>query len=228
MNAGLNRAISGCMVQEKRLQIISNNLSHIQQTGYKQERIAVGQKNYAAIVDEIKTDLGQGSPKETSNTLDLSLQGDGFFTVQTPGGIAYTRKGNFTCGRNSQLLTQEGFPVLGRRGAIIIKGNNIMVSQEGDIYVDDRKIDQLRIAAFADPSTVKRISPSLFQALNPNQEMRATGNVIHQGQIELSNVNMMKELVRMIEVTRNFESCQKVIQSIDNITGMAVNRVGKI
>ena len=228
MNAGLNRAISGLLAQEKRLQTISDNLSHIQQTGYKQDRVAFRQKNYAVIVDEIKADLAQGAPKETGNTLDLGLAGDGIFTVRTPFGIAYTRKGNFTRGRSGQLLTQEGFQVLGRKGPIKIRGNNIAITGEGDVFADNRKVDRLRIASFADPASVKKISPGLFQSTNLAQERRATGYVVNQGQIELSNVNMMQEVVRMIEVTRNFESCQKVVQSIDSITGLAVNKVGSV
>ncbi|MGA1869007.1 MAG: flagellar hook-basal body protein [bacterium] len=228
MNAGLNRAISGCLVQEKRLQTISDNLSHIQQTGYKQDRLAFRQKNYAAVVDEIKADLAQGAPKETGNTFDLGLAGDGFFTIRTPFGIAYTRKGNFTRGKDGQLLTQEGFQVLGQKGPLRVRGNTIIITKEGDVFSDNRRVDRLRIASFTDPASVKKITPGLFQVANPALERRARGYVIQQGQIELSNVNMMKEMVRMIEVTRNFESCQKAVQSIDSITGLAVNRVGSI
>ncbi|MCK5643913.1 MAG: flagellar hook-basal body protein, partial [Gammaproteobacteria bacterium] len=177
-----------------------------------------------------RTDFSPGQLKQTGNAFDLAIDGNGFFCIQTPGGVQYTRKGNFTLNHEGVLANQEGLPVLGNGGKIkFIDGKDFIVDKEGNISIDGEEIDTLKIVNFAVPHSLKKVGNTLFAPTGPGIiEEKAEGFGINQGFIELSNVNAIRVMLEMIEVLRGYESYKKVIQSVDDVTSKAINEVGQL
>lgn len=269
MDKGIYVALSGSVVQERRLNIISNNLANINSTGYKGD-ISVFER-YLKQPDSVNvpsqvssdvntqayvvspnhyTDFSQGPLIETNNNLDIALNGDGFFAVETPDGIRYTRNGNFKVGKDGMLTTQEGYPVLGGRegGAgepILINllsvsngRGELSVSPDGtistinqflgDIPLGIQRGAKIKIVDFPKPYELKKAGNGLYAPINGNiEELKAENVEVKQGFLERSNINTMKEMASMIEVVRGYESYQKVIQSYNDSTSKLVDEVGR-
>jgi len=243
-------AIFSSFIQDKRLDQIANNLANVNTAGYKQHRVvfdipastdlgnkvsmnsepvpAALLKNHSINFDVVG-DFSQGTIQHTGNSLDLALSGSGFFEIETPQGIRYTRNGNFTLNSEGKLVTQDGFPVIGENGNIIIKGNNISISPGGKISVDGRQIDSIKLIDFPKPYGLKRLKNSLYGLVNTNIKEEKSNEVeIKQGFLELSNINPISEMTRMINVMRSYESYQKVITMYDVITSKVVNELGRL
>lgn len=218
---------------------LSNNLSNASTTGYKAEHLyAAGQ----AAIDQTQVQSGQTTPalppvsvvidfskgliQGTDNSMDLRLENDGFFTVQTAKGLSYTRKGDFTLNSEGILVTQMGEPVMGENGPITAKGQNIVFGKDGKIEVDGSDVGKLRIVNFADLSTLSRMENGYFSSsANP---VKVDDPGVVQGAIEVSNVNVIREMVDMLDIQRSFEVYQKVIQSISDQDKISTSRVGKL
>jgi flagellar basal-body rod protein FlgG len=254
-------AASGALVQEMRLEVLSNNLANIETVGFKEDRSVFsnyisGDQNritnpdpefldseepltvfpYLPVNDHVKFEgtkinFSQGSIRQTGNRLDFALEGNGFFCVETPTGIEqYTRKGNFKLNGEGNLVTQDGLPVLGSRGASInIDGKDITVDEKGNISVDGTQVDTLKVVNFDQPYSLIKAGDSLFFPADPAVTATEADDVrVSQGSVELSNVNPVKVMTEMIEVHRAFESYQKVIRSMDDVVSESINEVGRV
>jgi len=235
MNIGMYQAVSGCVVQQERLDAASTNMANANDIGYKAVRLSVGCNDADQLVQVSGKfiDFSEGARQNTNNKLDLALDGDGFFAVQTPKGTAYTRKGNFSLNAQKVLVTQDGLPILGQNGPVQIMGNDIKISGDGAIQVDGMKVDKLRLATFPQPYPFDTNSGSLFFLKAQGngqiaQESPAPSAVVQQGQIELSNTNLMKEMARLIEISSSYEICQKVIQTVDEIDQKIISETNRM
>ncbi len=226
MNLGIYTAVSGNIIQEEKLNVIANNLANANTPGFKKDRIAFRQYFLAAI-GERKTDLSPGVIHQTNNPFDLAIQGEGYFTVQTPQGIAFTRGGNFTLDKDKRLVTSNGYPVLGKKGPIVINGSKVVINNEGSVIVDGKVINQLKIVTFP-KKNLQRLGSGLLIPAAGVSPVEAKNAEVWQGYLENANVNVVKEMVNMIEVMRTYEACQKTIQSIDEATNQAINNVGNV
>ena len=173
--------------------------------------------------------------KNTGNDFDLALVGKGFFCVQTPDGIQYTRKGDFTLNADGVLVTRNGWPVLGESGEISVDGEanpnlhkKFSVDEEGNLSVDGNQVDSLRLVDFPQPYNLTKVGDSLFKTKDSaSGEIQAEDVRVSQGFIELSNVDAVKMMTKMIEVLRGYESYQKIIRSVDDVNSKAINEIGK-
>ncbi len=196
-----------------------------------------GDKSYVEAVGTY-TDFSQGALKSTGNQLDFAIEGDGFFEVLTPQGVRLTRVGSFTLDGEGRLVTKQGFPVL-REGApgedpagreIRLTNANVAITPSGEIAEGGEVLGRLSVVTVEDKDALQKIGNSLF-ALKDNMEpqvVAAAGFSLHQGYIESSNVNPVREMTDMIMTTRVFESTQKGIQAYDQMMGKAVNEVSKL
>jgi len=170
----------------------------------------------------------------TGNDFDMGIDGKGFFTVETPQGERYTRNGTFTQNVQGELITNEGYPVLGLNGSKIKipQGKKLVVGSDGSLKVDDQTIGTMKIVEFADEKQLIKEGSSLY-SVSPSQTGAATTGTtatgsVRQGYLEMSNVNIVAEMVNLITNYRAYEINGKVIQSHDQMIGKAVNDVGKI
>ena len=167
----------------------------------------------------------------------MAIEGNGFFSVKTPNGTMYTRNGSFTLDTDGVLITYDGFPVLSDSGEIKItdvNDLNFTVDEEGKITVEkigggSKEIGSLKIVDFDKPYLLEKTGDTLFAKQDPNVSEISPDNIkIKQNYLENSNVNAISAMVEMIDTIRGYESYQKIIQSIDNVTGKAINELGRI
>jgi len=250
MSEALYTATSGAIAQQMRLETLSNNLSNINTVGFKGDRASFrasyaqelkrDNTENASVSREVQmpstslpfgtyTDFSSGQVRQTGNNLDIALEGDGFFCVKTPNGIQYTRAGNFTINQEQTLVTQQGFPVLGNGGIIKIDDNSIIVDGEGNIVMDGNQVDTLKIVDFPRPYRLEKTGDTLFVPLAPGTKgNKPEGVKVQQGFVENSNVSAVSMMMEMIEALRGYESYQKIIRSVDEITSKAINEVGRV
>jgi len=168
-----------------------------------------------------------GKMKYTGNDLDLAIEGNGFFVVETPQGKKYTRNGNFRLNHQNQIVTQQGYPVLGERGPLqTINGREINISEDGQVYLGDLKGDSFLIVDFNDKDLLNKGGDNLYELGEAREEINKDFN-LKQGYLEDSNVKIVQEMVKMIETNRLYELNQKMIQNSDNILSKAVNEIAR-
>jgi flagellar basal-body rod protein FlgF len=245
---GMLEASRGCLKEEIRMDVISNNLSNATGIGFKKDRIsfqqmledsATSQATASGTETEgvpanpllvnIEVDMNEGDIQGTGNELDLAITGEGFFKINSADGVRYTRKGNFTVDANGNLTTQDGDTVMGKNGAINISGKAITVGSLGEIFIDGAQVDQLDIVNFDNTNVLVKDGSELFKNDSDAPEVTAGNDTsVKQGYVELSNVNMAEEMVNMIHCMRAFESYQKAIKVIDSLNDKAINQVGSL
>ena len=281
MLRGIYTGASGMKAQMHRMDALSNNLANVDVTGYKQDvavgkafpellmrrmnehltQLPIGSVDRAPVVgklgtgveiNEIYTVFSQGSLKETGNPFDLTLEGRGFFSIQTPEGERYTRNGSFIISKEGLLLTKEGYPVLGDDGPISIKLNNFIVDRQGRIYqnadfADDPErlvsmqenswdnteyVDTLKVVDFTQLRYLQKQGNSFWkdtpESGEPFSADLGSSTMVIQGFLEASNVNPVTEMVKMIEINRAYEANQKVIQTHEALAGKLINEVVKV
>jgi flagellar basal-body rod protein FlgG len=189
----------------------------------------MGVTSGALRVDGVAMKSGQGALTPTGGTFDVALQGDGFFVVDTPDGTRYTRGGNFTVDSSGGLVTQDGLPVLGENGPIKIDGGTVEITEQGDIMIDGKKANTIKVVDFAKPYQLKKVGKNLLDVssadVQPAQKPAQTA--VAQGFLESSSVSVIQEMVKMIECLRAFELNQKAIMTQDDLTNKAINDVGR-
>jgi flagellar basal-body rod protein FlgG len=243
MNSGIYGAISGSQAMMNQLDVLANNLANVNTPGFKKDTISFEAVMAASVLQgsdgsadtpalatgSYAIDFSAGSVKVTDNTFDIALDGDGFFAINTPQGKAYTRQGNFKMDANSKLVTADGYEVLGGGAPIIINGGSVSFDAKGKIFVEGQEAGSIDVLDFPKPYDLRKIGSALFMPNDPDATPQATKDtVVRQGHLEGSNVNALEEMVRMIETTRSSETCQRMIQSYDQLTGKAVNDLGKV
>lgn len=240
MIEGMIDAVRACLKEELRMDVITNNLSNAATVGYKKHRIAFQDAlNGAQGADasappdpalvRTEVDLSPGDVRSTGNPLDLVIHGKGFFKVQTPEGVRYTRKGNFTLDTQGFLVTQQNHYVLGEGGPIQVPTGAISVDPLGAVHVNGEEQGQLDLVDFERPEVLEASGRGLFA--NPSGEPEIGLDFqsrIEQGYTEQSNVEVAEEMVNMIHSLRAFESYQKVIQVLDELNNRAINEVSRL
>jgi flagellar basal-body rod protein FlgF len=226
-----------CAIKLTQLDYVTNNLANASTPGFKAERLTFGLQ-YEDVqsslqgrpqeLPKVRIDYAQGSHQKTDNSLDVALEGDGFFAVRTKEGIAYTRRGNFGMNTDGELVTDAGDLVLGESGPIKIKGETVLIDRQGQISVDGNPAGRLRIVHFGNMQNLVRTGNGLFADPGNAEPAKPESVEVASGYLELSNVNAIKEMVEMIDIQRSFETYQKVIQSISDQDKLSTNRVGKL
>ena len=164
--------------------------------------------------------------RSTGNNLDFALANEGFFTIATPQGERFTRAGNFQLDSAGRIVTNDGYPVLGRNGGITIKEGSIGVSESGLLSVDGIIADSFRLVRFRNQDQLQKLGQGFFAPVNSNDLPVASDEIkLRQGMLEDSNVNSMLEMTRMITATRAYESVHKALSRIDRLDEKAISLI---
>jgi flagellar basal-body rod protein FlgG len=244
---------TGLDAQQTQLNVISNNLANVSTSGFKQSRAVFQDMLYQTLKDpgaqssqqteapsglQIGTGVKpvaterihtQGNLQQTGNSLDLAIQGQGFFQIQMPDGTtSYTRDGSFQTNAQGQVVTSAGFPVI---PAITIPANtqNITVSQDGAVSVTTANsttaatVGTLQLANFVNPAGLLAAGQNLYQETSASgtATTNTPGNngmgTLNQGYVETSNVDVAEQLVDMIQTQRAYELNSKAITTSDQM-----------
>jgi flagellar basal-body rod protein FlgF/flagellar basal-body rod protein FlgG len=228
MNNGIYAASTGLLARTQELDLAANNLANANTTGFRGSHVSFKTQMMNASADTStrtvssfgvlgspRTDFSQGSMQQTGNSLDLALEGSGFFAVQAPTGVQYSRNGNFHLTRDGSLVTAQGFPVLGDKGPIILPGGNVEISSSGVISVNGDVAGQLQLSEFDPDVPLTSLGDAYFSA--PSAAAKPAGNLtVLQGSLESSNVNPVESAVGLIEIQRNAEMMQRALTTFHN------------
>lgn len=194
----------------------------------------VGNMQLGSDVGEVFTYYSQGKLIKTDNNFDLAFKDSdtAFFTVQVTDeqgnvGEYYTRDGSFTVNAENQLVTKDGYPVMGEDGPIFLYGDDFVIEPDGTIIQGWDVVGRLLIKDFTDATTLRKYGNNLVSKTAQTEEREFRGTV-QQGFLEQSNVNVVQEMVDMISVMRAYEANQKVLQAQDSTLEKAVNQVGAV
>lgn len=222
----------------RRLDVLSNNLANANTPGFKGDQLDFESVLSASVKsptdgpvfasEQYTTDYTQGSLQKSGNSFDVALDGSGFFVVSTPDGPAYTRQGNFHRGRDGKLLTADGYEVQGRGGAVNVAGGRVDISGKGAVTLDGAAAGTLDVVDFPKPYALKKIGNGLYVPATPQTTPVASNAEVKQGFLESSNVQVVLEMARMIEASRYFEQCSKLIKNYDDVAGKAANDLGRV
>ncbi len=234
--------LSAQMALRQRMDVTANNLANMTTSGFKAERLvmrdleekpaqASEKPKDIAFVDvwQLQRDFSAGPVEHTGNPLDLAIESEGFFVVQTPAGQAYTRDGHFSLDGTGRLVTRGGYPVLGGGAPIQLDPNlgEIQVTRDGRIMQQGVEAGALDTVAFDTPSALEKVGDNLWKGVGqpprPPQSLR-----ISSGFLEGSNVNAISELTEMIEISRAYQSVSKMISQADELRQQSIEKLSQV
>lgn len=256
MVKGLFTAYTGMINEQHRMDVLTNNLANASTVGYKKEGATsqafdevlalkikdttdpakvkpLGGISLGVKIGENYTNFSQGSLRETGNTYDIALSGNGFFSVEfrNKGGqtsTKYTRDGNFTLNRDGYLVTKDGDFVLGTNGRIKLDPLQVaFIDKNGGIYQGNQLVATLDITDFEDYNYLEHYGENYYQPVNGAKEKAGEYQTI-SGYLEMSNIQVVSEMVEMISVSRAYETNQKIVQAYDSTLEIAANQLGKV
>ena len=246
MIRGIYTSASGMIAETTRTDTIANNLANVGTAGYKKDtavtsefgdmllnrindgpQSTIGRIGVGTAVAEIGVSHAVGAFRQTGNNLDLAIAGKGFFVIDTPGGERYTRNGTFMLNQQGELMTQEGMPVAGEGGVIRIPADTKEINStgEGRIYADNTEVGRLRLVGVDDERLLRKEGNSLFRS--EGADIGAFSGRVEQGCLEMSNSNVINEMVNLISAYRAYEVNAKLVQAHDQLMDKAANEVGK-
>ncbi|MBF0124249.1 MAG: flagellar basal-body rod protein FlgF [Magnetococcales bacterium] len=171
----------------------------------------------------------QGAMRQTDNPLDVAINGRGFFAVNTPDGVRYTRDGSFQVNSLGQLVTKDGFQIASAGGAAItIDKGPVRIGQDGVVSDGNGVIGQLQLVDIPAEYLEKKGANLYAAAADRVQPLAAGQSMMQQGFVEASNSDSLRNMTRMVEAHRAFEMYTKMIQTLDNLDEQAISRVGKL
>lgn len=240
---GLSRQMS----LRRELEVVSNNIANLNTTGFKSDTaifeeyvmprashddFARGGDRKLSFVQDRSTwhDLGQGPVRQTGNPLDVAIDGNAFLVVRTPRGERYTRNGSFQISATGELVTTEGYKVMGDSGPVQFQANDkdITISRDGTISTPDGLRGRLRLVAFDNAQRLQKDGASTFSAPQGIQPKPAEFPHVIQGAVEQSNVKAVVEMTRMIEVTRHYTQVATLLQQQGDMRRSAIERLADV
>lgn len=222
-------ALSRQMGLWKQMDIVSNNMANMNTSGYKQDEAifssylvqtknAIGfGKTPVFFTQDFGTfkDFAEGSFQETGNPLDVAIQGDAFFAIETPQGERYTRKGQFSLDYEGKIVTKEGDILLSQNNEpfFLAPGEKeISISESGEVSTENGVIGRIKLVKFADNQKLSKIGGTMFANTDGNTMISGVDEVrVKQRMVEKSNVEPIVEMSKMIKLQRSYEYVQQMI-----------------
>jgi flagellar basal-body rod protein FlgG len=236
----------GMLSDAERLRIISHNLANVGTVGYKRELAIVspfeaqmlrttagGRAAGAASVSAQGlvasfTDRSPGTLTYTGNPLDLALEGDAYFVIDTGSQEAYTRQGTLQINSDGQLVNVAGQSVVTTGGDVRLTTPAPSIDGQGNIRDNGTVVGQLKLVTVANPDSLVEIGNGMHAATNSTMTAPADSARVRQGFTEAANVVSMNEMVGMLETVRHFETSQKLLQGYDAMLDRAITDLGNV
>ena len=248
MADGIYSALSGGVVQLRRLEVLANNLANVNTAGFKRDRLVIEERpgagatasGFDTVLDRsvvaggsaadeygVYPDLSQGPTIRTGNPLDVAIVGEGFLAVETDSGEMLTRDGRLALASDGTLVTSGGYAVSGEWGSITLPGEPgaIEITAEGEVLVDGEVTGRLRIVRPADPSKLTKVGGGLWDP-GASGLVDAEDAEVVQGFVEGSNVEPVTMLVELIQAQRSFEAGQQMIRAHKDMDDQSIRKLG--
>jgi flagellar basal-body rod protein FlgF len=244
MDNGIYVGLSRQMVLRRELDIVANNIANADTTGFKVESLA--EKTNAAEPavtlqgprpvkfvgeDGVLRDFGQGGLRRTDAPLDVAIEGQGFFQVNTATGPRFTRDGRFRLDPNGQIVTAAGQPVADDGGGAITldpEKGPVTIAEDGTITQGTERVAKLGVVNFATAATLEKVGDNLYRNTSNQQAQPNPDAKVRQGMLENSNVQPIAEITRMIQVSRAYEQMARIMEAQTELSKSAVERMGRV
>ncbi|MFM8939247.1 MAG: flagellar basal-body rod protein FlgF [Phenylobacterium sp.] len=244
MDNALYVGLSRQMTLRRHLDIVANNIANADTAGFKAEqplirtepkapaRSADGPNPIKFVLDSgLARDFSQGALRATNAAFDLAIDGPGFFRIQTPGGQRFTRDGHFRLDETGRIVTQSGQPVLDPGGAEVIidpRNGPVEIARDGSISQGIEQVGRIDVVTFDSLSVLEKVGDNQFRNTSNAQPQPAPGSLVRQGMLEASNVNPILQVTDLIEVTRAYESLNRIMENTQDLSRRAVERLGRV
>jgi flagellar basal-body rod protein FlgG len=235
MSDAITDAYYGLDSRLKIIEVITNNLANVETTGFKREfgRILEATEQPEAGLLQVGTslDMAPGELSITRNPLDAAISGPGFFEIQTPSGVRYTRNGSFSLNESGDLVTKDGMKVMSSSGsAINVSGANVGIQDGGIVIADGNEVATLKIVTFKNNQQLQKEGMNrLIWTGTPDGVQDVPDAKITSGALEHSNVNSMNEMVHLMGAYRDFESVQRTLKTLEtDMNGKLIQELGKL
>ncbi len=226
MDSGFYAACAGLRAQSQALDVAAHNVANVSTTGFRSQHASfqtllalarpaasnplnLSINNYG-VLEGSRLDLSSGSLQATGNPLDVGIEGKGFFAIQTPQGMRYTRDGSFRVARTGELVTAAGNPVLGENGVLRVPSGALSISSDGTLSVNGAVAGKIRQVEFAPETKLTSDGDALLSAPT-GSERPARETSIRQGMLESSNVDAIHAVITLIGVQREAEMMQRAL-----------------
>lgn len=252
MVRGFYSAAAGVFSQQKALNVISNNIANATTTGYKSQstmeasfgdhlisRLSanasvtnnnIGPGSFMTVNSSEYTDFTQGNFENTGRSVDMAINGDGFFLVESETyGEVLTRNGQFEIDDEGDLILPGVGKVLSEsKSTINLESSSFTVASSGVISIDGDEVDTLYIAAKDEDAILKNVGQGTFQSDGGYDQAEPENYAVIQSTIEKSNINMAQEMSKIIAGQSHYQSCTQILKIYDGINEICVNQIGRI
>jgi flagellar basal body rod protein FlgG len=238
MSGGIYSALSGMQVRLEDLDRVASDLANVSTAGYKAERSSTSAAERGIFVRELdsaidvmahgtRVDFRGGALTTTGRDLDVAIDGAGFFVVQTPEGLRYTRDGALSRRSDGTLTTRDGYPVMGESGVIKLGKGTVKIAEDGTIREGEALAGRLKVVIFNTAGDIERESGARFRAV-ANVTPTASRATVVGGSLEAANVSVVDRMAALTEISRAFEGLQRGISVLANdIDGRAISELGR-
>jgi flagellar basal body rod protein FlgG len=249
MNVSLYQAAAALNANSRWQEVISENLASSSVPGFKRQELSVAAVQaglmpanslnslnsptcFSMPKAAASTSFASGDIQFTGNKNDVAIEGPGFIEVRLPNGsLAQTRNGELQVSAQGQLVTKEGYTVMGDTGPILLDQGNtaaLSISTTGEVSQGADLKGRLKIKEFNNPNLLTQVSGGYFVANHPNLQALTTPptSTLRQGYLEMSNTSVVKEMANMITAMRMFEANTKIIQIQDDRLGKVISELG--
>ncbi len=232
MSDGLYVAMSGAVAQERAMDVTANNVANANSVGFRAERVTFeevlgGQGNLSFVTaEEAWVDTSKGELRTTGNPLDVAVDGDGWFAMDTPDGPRYTRAGAFRIGPDGALIDERGNGVLdvGNKPLLIPPGaQDVTVDPAGQVLVDGVPLGQIQIVQLND-GKLRNEGGNLYSA--PGGVKAVENSAVVTGHLEQANFDPVRGMVDLIRISRNHESLHQMMTTYREIDQRVVREIG--
>ncbi|HZS81994.1 MAG TPA: flagellar basal-body rod protein FlgF [Stellaceae bacterium] len=237
MQAATYIALSSQMALSRQMDVVANNLANASTPSFKAERVLFAEyldrkgSTPLAFVQDFGSsrDTSQGPLSRTGNSLDIALQGEGYLKVDTPFGTRYTRNGRLLLDATGQLVTAQGYAVLGAGDQPInipTNAKNIAITRDGTISTDQGEAGQIEIVQFPDERALRPSAGGLY--VTEAQPVPASNTLVLQGMIEGSNVEPIIEMTRLMKIAQSYSSAKDLMDGENTRITNAIDKLGKV
>lgn len=241
MSSGIYSALSGAVAKMQQLEVTVNNLANIGDHGFKADRVSfeaifkenlqnrIGRGMNFTRTSGSYTDFSQGVIEKTNQSLDVAIQGQGFFKVASEDGFFYTRQGNFQLDHNGNLITSgNGFQVVGEDGPLNFPHGDVVINQEGIVIADGSPIGRLTVYEIEEPRNLIKQGNGLWALKQGVDDHPSTNAGLLQGNLERSNVSPVLLTAEIIETKRAYAAFMNTIKIFSEMNEKAreIGRIG--
>ncbi|MEA5010144.1 MAG: flagellar hook-basal body protein [Angelakisella sp.] len=248
MLSGFYTAASGMLLQQRTLNVLSNNMANVQTPGFRVERVVsttfkealvqrtegmnkqiIGSATPVKIIEDVPSNFDPSSLENTGRPFDIAINGEGYFNIQVGEQQMLTRNGNFDMDEEGYLVLRGAGRVLGEDGPIQVETSAFYVAPDGTIYDDEnREIDKLLVTYPQEDAQLNKFINGLYTIDNPELNAPVEDATIMQGTIEQSNIDLNREYTLVMEAQRAFQACSTALRLVDEMNQKTASQIASI